>query len=127
MKKVLLLLSIIMLITSCQSRSSKKKEFREKMAKTNVVNDAKSSVTDEVFIIKDGVLIIDETFTVKSKYTIGDGDIIYTLYKNDIYVPNVYTFHSTHKNSAQPITDIKKILMEEYKERYPLKVKPFVY
>jgi len=126
MRNLLVFLGLVLLLSvlaSCESRSQKAHKLSE------AIIDAKGKIADEpnLFTIKENVLIVDETFTIKAKYNGDKTDIVYTLYKDDVFVPNIYTYHNLYLGTTQPLTDIKEKLMNKYVELHMPKIKPFIF
>jgi hypothetical protein len=127
MRNLLVFLGLVLLLSvlaSCESRSQKAHKLSES------ITDAKGMIKDEfskLYTIDENVLIVDEVFTIKAKYTGDRTDIVYTLYKNDVFVPKIYTYHNLYLGSSQPITDIKDKLMKAYAENHKPKIKPFIF
>ena len=81
MRNLLVFLGLVLLLSvlsSCESRSHKLEKKVD-----GIINEFDEKIFDEpeVYTIKDGVLIVDEVFTIKTKYTGDKSDIVYTLYK----------------------------------------------
>jgi len=124
MRNLLVFLGLVLLLSvlaSCESRSQKAHKLSES------ITDAKEMINDEpkLYTIEENVLIVDEVFTIKAKYTGDKTDIVYTSYKNNVFLPSIYTYHNLYLGSSQPITDIKDKLMEVYVEKHMPKIKPF--
>ena len=129
MKKLLVVLVALAILTSCESRSGK----RVKEQSVANITDVKVDLPEYVVTLNangQSVIIIEKDLVVKAKKietNEGKNDIVYSLYVNGEYVSGIYAIHTNYIGKEKPINEMVKDILSLYGEKIGAQYEPFVF